>query len=611
MSQLPPQGPPGREKFQNINWTASKKQTKIVFLNPTEISAWDQLQGNAEQKLIDQSDIIRYERLLRNEVEKASSSSNISSVSPYKKKRGRPKGSKNGMRKRPIDPSQPWLEEEDHDEAGIEDAIDDDEYFRMLEEEKMREDAEEEWRKSRAQEARALARVAQRARGRGKRGRPSLKNSQPYFYQTPVAKLRLEASSIHDAMFNQFAITKRRASSLSRPGGYAALAGLTDADENDSDEAWAWRDKGGSQLSKLPLCREGDRSQPSMDYELDFSNSLNNEGLGNYTQDSLDQDVEEQEEEDICEIDLVKRSVIDDLPPPPSPDTTSSTVTRSVADSNAFLPDGLPTFNIDLNVPLDSVDISLNSLFQPEKISSFDLVKRVNRIVNMDAIHLRRRAPPLYLPDSANDLLCPRNRLLDALSVYEVLRRYGRLLRLSPFRVEDFLAALVAKENSNILAECHICLLKSLLREDEANGTLMSPADCKDPVNLAFHQLLDQYTWPHLLATYLASVKQAEPAAQAAAASLVQLSLAAATAAGANPTGGPTGAGGADVVLSAALFPCHLIPLNPAYPFVGIGDRIAVLKGLCGLFLATGPIRGDVLREGFTPHEDHCRVCHQ
>lgn len=67
------------------------------------------------------------------------------------KRRGRPKGSRNGARKRPIDPSQPWLESSDSDEpnVGLEDELDDDEYFRRLEEEKMREDAEEVSRKRR------------------------------------------------------------------------------------------------------------------------------------------------------------------------------------------------------------------------------------------------------------------------------------------------------------------------------------------------------------------------------------------------------------------------------------------------------------------------------
>ncbi|VDN19629.1 unnamed protein product [Dibothriocephalus latus] len=227
----------------------------------------------------------------------------------------------------------------------------------------------------------------------------------------------------------------------------------------------------------------------------------------------------------------------------------------------------------------------------------------------MDPMTLRRCAPCLTLPPSSSDLLCPTEYLLDVLSTYECLRRYSRLLRLSPFRLEDFLSALAANENSALLAEVHIALLKALVQEDEANGTQLCAPDCKDVLSLTFAFLLDRYTWPHILAAYLLSIKKGEPAALASVERLASLSASAATAAGGNPYGGPSCGGGADVVLTAALFEEDLIPLDPAYPFVDIRQRVGILRGLVGLFLATGPVRGDMLHEGFTAHDDYCRVC--
>uniref|UniRef100_A0A0X3PX07 Nucleosome-remodeling factor subunit NURF301 n=1 Tax=Schistocephalus solidus TaxID=70667 RepID=A0A0X3PX07_SCHSO len=229
----------------------------------------------------------------------------------------------------------------------------------------------------------------------------------------------------------------------------------------------------------------------------------------------------------------------------------------------------------------------------------------------MDPVTLRHCAPCLTLPPSSTDLLCPTEYLLDVLSIYECLRRYSRLLRLSPFRLEDFLSALAANENSALLAEVHIALLKALVQEDEANGTQLCAPDCKDVLSLTFAFLLDRYTWPHILAAYLLSIKKGEPAALASVERLASLSASAATAAGGNPYGGPSCGGGADVVLTAALFEEDLIPLDQAYPFVDIRQRVGILRGLVGLFLATGPVRGDMLNEGFTAHDDFCRVCRQ
>ncbi|CAH8533887.1 unnamed protein product [Schistosoma turkestanicum] len=526
----------------------AKRRTKVVFLNPVEIANWDQIKENSKQNVIDQNDLINYEKMLKDDDTTSVSRSNSEARRRQSKRRGRPKGSRNGARKRPADPSQPWLESSDSDEPniGLEDELDDDEYFRRLEEEKMREDAEEVSRKKREMEARAAA----RANAQGRRGSAKV---DPSFITHPFQTSTNSDSNLSCQSGSQREFSNRN----KKQTNYTALTGFREV--SDSDDL--------SELDDKVAGRSGFLQ------ENDYPRSLD--------------DIHEQNEEDYQEpASPFRQSILDMLPPPPSPVIPSNLEEEkscvkceslSVTDSN------------DLNTLRTTV--STASLNDPY----------TQKMLEMDPIELRFRSPPLILPSSANDLVCPREYILDVLNIYEVLRRYSSLLRLSPFRLEDFAACLISDENSNLLAEAHMVLLKALLREDEANGTSMCPVDSKDSVNLTYY-LLDRFTWPYLLANYLSSIKSTEAAARLSAANTT-------TAAGS--VGGPTGSGGADIVLTAALFPPDLIPLNPDYPFVPIKSRIAVLRGLTSLFLATGPVRGDILREGLMTHEDYCRVCHQ
>nr|CDS26636.1 fetal alzheimer antigen falz [Hymenolepis microstoma] len=226
----------------------------------------------------------------------------------------------------------------------------------------------------------------------------------------------------------------------------------------------------------------------------------------------------------------------------------------------------------------------------------------------ISSIVSRRKAPPLFLPPSSRDIICPPQYLVDAVSIYEHLRRFGRLLKLSPFRLDDFLSAIMANENSGLLSAIHIALLKALIKEDENNGTHFCPPDCKDAVSLLFGYVLDQYTWPYILSLYLSSVKSGEmPALEA----LAHVGNSAALA-WSSTAGTLTASGGTDSVVTTSLFfdgsDC-VVPLDPSYPFVSISQRLAVLRGLIGLFLGTGAVRADVLREGMMAHDDFCRVC--
>ncbi|KAF6778229.1 hypothetical protein AHF37_02424 [Paragonimus kellicotti] len=506
----------------------SKKRTKVVFLSPTEITNWERLEDNAEQKLIDKSDILQYEELLKNNPRAAT----LPEVGePIVKKRGRPRGSKNGARKKCVDPSRPWLEEDDSDgrDFGLEAELDDDEYFRRLEEEKLREDEEEAQRKKEAIEARITAYKRPRGSGTGRIGRP------------PSVKGRSCRNQVdHPVMTTRWTETSES--------------------EDQSD------------------CAEGTLYSSVTGSRLDCDELENTRCL--YTHDELDE--------------LEERSLLNDVGP------------CSVPTSPRLSEEGVEAvINPDHTIKTDSSKLAADQFAACQTPTDPYTVA----MLSVDPIQLFYQSPCLRLPVPASDLVCPPPLLLDAFSVYEVLSRYGRLLRLSPFKIEDFLAALVANENSVLLSDVHIALLKCLMREDDAAGTTMYSVDCKDSVSITFF-LLDRYTWPTLLASYLASVKSTEAAAQAAASKLSALSMSAAYAVGAVGCG-PTGGGGADTVLSAALFPSNIIPLDPAYPFVSIEKRVAVLRGLVNLILATGPVRGDVLRDGFLPHEDHCRLCHQ
>ncbi|XP_031787989.1 nucleosome-remodeling factor subunit NURF301 isoform X3 [Nasonia vitripennis] len=178
-----------------------------------------------------------------------------------------------------------------------------------------------------------------------------------------------------------------------------------------------------------------------------------------------------------------------------------------------------------------------------------------------------KEIPPLDLPKSSDDLLVPKDLVMPCLSIYEVLRHFRTLLRLSPFRFEDFCAAMICEDQTNLLAEIHITLIKALLREEDSQQTHFGPLDQKDSVNISLY-FVDAMTWPEVLRSYVESDK-----------SFDQNIL---------------------TVLS-----------NSEYPFSGIEDRIKVLQFLTGQFLITNPVREDLLHEGNRDYDDHCRVCHR
>lgn len=179
----------------------------------------------------------------------------------------------------------------------------------------------------------------------------------------------------------------------------------------------------------------------------------------------------------------------------------------------------------------------------------------LNRAPSPEPLWLQNRdIPRLELPKSSEDLLIPREIVMSVLSIYEVLRHFRNLVRLSPFRLEDFCASLVCEDQTNQLAEIHIMLLKALFREEDSQQTHFGPLDQKDSVNVALY-LLDYMTWPEVLRAYVE----------------------------------------ADSSFDQNVL--HVLTNND-YPFAHVEDRIKVLQFLTDQFLITNPVREDLLSEG-------------
>ncbi|XP_060530010.1 nucleosome-remodeling factor subunit NURF301 isoform X2 [Cylas formicarius] len=191
-----------------------------------------------------------------------------------------------------------------------------------------------------------------------------------------------------------------------------------------------------------------------------------------------------------------------------------------------------------------------------------------NRAPTPEPLWLQNREIPfLHLPKSSDDLVVPKDRIMEVISIYEVLRHFRNLVRLSPFRLEDFCAAIMCEDQSSLLAEIHIMLLKALLREEDSQQTHFGPLDQKDSVNITLF-LIDYVTYPEVLRSYVESDKSFDQR-----------------------------------ILSI---------LNTTdYPFSCLEDRIKVLQFLTDQFLITNPVREDLLSEVPMHYDDHCRVCHK
>uniref|UniRef100_A0A8C2A0U8 Bromodomain PHD finger transcription factor n=1 Tax=Cyprinus carpio TaxID=7962 RepID=A0A8C2A0U8_CYPCA len=164
------------------------------------------------------------------------------------------------------------------------------------------------------------------------------------------------------------------------------------------------------------------------------------------------------------------------------------------------------------------------------------------------------------------DLLITNEQLLNASAIYEVLRSFSTVLRLSLFRFEDFCAALVGQEQCTLMAETHICLLKAILREEDTSNTTFGPADLKDSVNSTLY-FIDGMTWPEVVRAYCESDPEYH----------------------------------------------HVLPdlEGEDYPFSPLESKVKVLQFLVDQFLTTNLAREELMSEGVIQYDDHCRVCHR
>ena len=126
-------------------------------------------------------------------------------------------------------------------------------------------------------------------------------------------------------------------------------------------------------------------------------------------------------------------------------------------------------------------------------------------------------------------------------------------VRLSPFRLEDFLGALQSEELTPLLAEVHVQLLKAMLREEDAQQTWFGPLDQKDSTNSMLY-FNDSLTWPEVMRVFLQSDPIFAPAL-------------------------------------ALLDSCE-------YPFTTCDVRLRVLKFLTDHFLSNTAVRQEILSEG-------------
>lgn len=78
------------------------------------------------------------------------------------------------------------------------------------------------------------------------------------------------------------------------------------------------------------------------------------------------------------------------------------------------------------------------------------------------------------------------------------MRAYCHTIQISPFLFEDFCAALRSTNQTKILCDVHIALLRLLFRDDEDDQTLFSVQDTNNSFNIML-QLLEPMTFAEVV----------------------------------------------------------------------------------------------------------------
>lgn len=208
----------------------------------------------------------------------------------------------------------------------------------------------------------------------------------------------------------------------------------------------------------------------------------------------------------------------------------------------------------------ESINSSINSDFSYKR--PFNNVSYVRRSVTPEPMPVVTR--PLLLPQSSRDLLIETEDVMKALHVYEIVRHFWRVLRISPSSFEDFCAALNSREQCSIMTEIHVSLLKLLIADDESNQVLYGNAEEKDMVNIHLY-LIDAFTWPEILRTYINS----------------------------NPD----------------YHHMSFIVNDNNFPLVSAKSKLEILCMLADNVLSLNTIREEIANEGLFISDDHCRKC--
>ncbi|CTQ86477.1 Nucleosome-remodeling factor subunit NURF301 [Caenorhabditis elegans] len=173
--------------------------------------------------------------------------------------------------------------------------------------------------------------------------------------------------------------------------------------------------------------------------------------------------------------------------------------------------------------------------------------------------------PKLELPESSQDIPIPTASIMDAVEIYEILRSYHRTLRITPFTFEDFCAALISHNNSCIMAEVHMALLRNCLKSDDEEQTHYSVTETNNSVNIMIHHM-DTLTYAEILRQYI----EAYPFADASVRDAINVDN---------------------------------------YPFVGYDAKLVVLLFMSYRFLYSSEFKKLVNNVGKFQNDENCRVC--
>ncbi|CAI4232189.1 unnamed protein product [Auanema sp. JU1783] len=176
--------------------------------------------------------------------------------------------------------------------------------------------------------------------------------------------------------------------------------------------------------------------------------------------------------------------------------------------------------------------------------------------------------PILELPESSSDIPVHADLIMDMIELYEIIRSYHRTLRLTAFSFEDFCAAMSSSDNSCLLSEIHMALLKICLKSDDEDQIHYSVNDTNNAFNIMVY-CMDSMTYAEILRQYLESDK------------------------------------------NRLRVPVEILKAvnEPNYPFVDIAIRVAVIAFLCYRFLDSTEYRKVLSNAGRFVNDDACRVC--